>query len=189
MRVCCWCRTVIQARPATPYCETMGYFFSDNPWQCARGDCPKGGENQRMHRRATPQHGKPSRAQEKSKEKFGSDLSRTSAAAPRTLDQDKDGNPHLEATAEEAAAMDFVCRRDHDFFYANPEVTEFYRKYVPNEFFPLWVTPPPEGADWAVHVTRVAPGLNARRLIALRFPDDWDPNTAWVGGLNAPLLH
>ena len=108
---------------------------------------------------------------------------------PERWTEDKDGNPHLEATVEEAAAMDFVCRRDHDFFYANPEVTEFYRKYVPNEFFPLWVTPPPEGADWAVHVTRVAPGLNARRLIALRFPDDWDPNTAWVGGLNAPLLH
>jgi hypothetical protein len=42
VRVCCWCRTEVQPKPGTPYCEIMGRLFLDYPWQCARGDSPKG---------------------------------------------------------------------------------------------------------------------------------------------------
>jgi hypothetical protein len=51
MRICSWCRTLVQRQPGTPYCEVMGYFFSDNPFQCERGNSFKGGVNQLMRKR------------------------------------------------------------------------------------------------------------------------------------------
>jgi hypothetical protein len=51
MRVCCWCRTVIQKEPGSYYCEVMGRLFLDYPWQCLRGDMPKGGDNQKVKTR------------------------------------------------------------------------------------------------------------------------------------------
>jgi hypothetical protein len=52
MRICCWCRCPVQPQPATPYCKTLGFYFHQNPFQCARGESPKGGINQRIRMRA-----------------------------------------------------------------------------------------------------------------------------------------
>jgi hypothetical protein len=43
---CSWCETLVQPRPGTNYCEIMGWLFPNNPFQCRRGDSPKGGANQ-----------------------------------------------------------------------------------------------------------------------------------------------